>query len=145
MWADLLEAFEKELTMFKVRGIRGAIKVAENSEEAIISSTKKLLSKMIETNDVKPEDIASVFFTATSDLNAEFPAYATRGMGYDLVPLLCAREIEVPKGMSRLIRILIHVNTEKSQKNIRHQYLGETSKLRPELIGGNDDDRSDEI
>ncbi len=136
MWEDLLEKLEKEWTMSKVRGIRGAIKVAENSKEAILSSTKELFLKMIESNDVKPEDIASVFFTATSDLNAEYPAYATRGLGYDLVPLLCAREIEVPKGMSRLIRILIHVNTEKSQENIKHQYLGETSKLRPELCGG---------
>ncbi len=131
--------------MYKTRGIRGAIRVKENSEEEIISSTKKLLLKMIDANDIKPDDIASIFFTATSDLNAEFPAYATRGLGYDLVPLLCAREMEVPKGMTRLIRILIHVNTDKSQENIKHQYLGETSKLRPELCGGNDDDRSDEI
>lgn len=145
MWADLLERLEKESTMFKVRGIRGAIRVAENSEEAIISATKELFLKMIESNEVKPEDIASVFFTATTDLNAEYPAYATRGLGFDLVPLLCAREMEVPKGMTRLIRILIHVNTEKTQENIKHQYLGETSKLRPELRGGNDDDRSNEI
>lgn len=143
--ADLSVKLAKESTMSEVRGIRGAIRVTENSEKEIISSTKKLLLKMIESNDIKPEDIASIFFTATSDLNAEYPAYATRGMGYDLVPLLCAREIEVPKGMTRLIRILIHVNTEKSQKNIKHQYLGETSKLRPELRGGNDDDRSNEI
>jgi len=136
MWADLLEKLDKEWTMFKVRGIRGAIKVENNSKEAIISATKELLLKMIEANDVKPDDIASIFFTATTDLNAEFPAYATRGMGYDLVPLLCASEIDVPKGMTRLIRILIHVNTEISQENIRHQYLGETSKLRPELCGG---------
>ncbi len=131
--------------MYKVRGIRGAIRVKENSKKEIISSTKELLLKMIETNDIKPDDIASIFFTATPDLNAEFPAYATRGLGYDLVPLLCAREMEVPKGMTRLIRILIHVNTKKSQENIKHQYLGETCKLRPELCGGNDDDRSDEI
>ncbi|HHI03150.1 MAG: chorismate mutase [Candidatus Zixiibacteriota bacterium] len=130
--------------MYKLRGIRGAVRVKENCEKEIISATRKLLLKMTELNDIKPDDIASIFFTATSDLDAEFPAYATRGLGYDLVPLLCAREMEVPKGMSRLIRILIHVNTDKSQENIRHQYLGETSKLRPELCGGNDDDRSDE-
>jgi len=130
--------------MYKLRGIRGAVRVKENCEKEIISATRKLLLKMTEVNDIKPDDIASIFFTATSDLDAEFPAYATRGLGYDLVPLLCAREMEVPKGMSRLIRILIHVNTDKSQENIRHQYLGETSKLRPELCGGNDDDRSDE-
>jgi len=131
--------------MSKVRGIRGAIRVPENSEEAIISSTRELFLKMMESNDVKTDDIASVFFTATSDLNAEFPAYATRGLGMDLVPLLCAREIEVPKGMTRLIRILIHFNTDKSQHAIKHQYLGETSSLRPELFGGKNDDSSDEI
>ncbi len=145
MWADLLERLEKESTMYKVRGVRGAIQVAENSEEAIIAATKELFVKMIESNDIESEDVASIFFTATTDLNAEFPAYATRGLGFDLVPLLCAREIEVPKGMRKLIRILIHLNTEKSQKNIKHQYLGETAKLRPELRGGNDDDRSNEI
>ncbi len=136
MWADLLDRLEKEWTMSKVRGIRGAIRVPENSEEAIISSTKELFLKMIEENDIKTDDIASIFFTATTDLDAEFPAYATRGLGYDKVPLLCAREIDVPKGMKSLIRILIHVNTEISQENIKHQYLGETSKLRPELCGG---------
>ncbi|MCP4704382.1 MAG: chorismate mutase [candidate division Zixibacteria bacterium] len=91
--------------MSKVRGIRGAIRVAENSEEAIISSTKELFLKMIEENDIKTDDIASIFFTATTDLDAEFPAYATRGLGYDKVPRLCAREIDVPKGRKRLIRI----------------------------------------
>ncbi len=130
--------------MSKVRGIRGAVRAKENSEEEIISSTRKLILKMIDANDIEPDDIASIFFTATSDLNAEYPAYAMRGLGYDYVPLLCSKELEVPKGMTRIIRVLMQINTEKFQENIRHQYLGETGKLRPELCGGSDDDRSDE-
>jgi len=100
---------------------------------------------MIEANNIKADDIASIFFTATSDLTAEYPAYAMRGMGYDFVPLLCSKELEVPKGMTKLIRVLMQINTEKSQDKIKHQYLGETSILRPELCGGEYDDRSDEI
>lgn len=131
--------------MTKVRGIRGAIRVKENSKAEILNSTKELLLKMIQANNIDTDDIASIFFTATSDLNADFPAYATRGLGFDFVPLLCAREIEVPDGMTQLIRILIHVNTELSQEKIKHQYLGETAKLRPDLSGGRDDDRGNEI
>ena len=129
--------------MFKVRGIRGAIDLKENSPECILDSTTELLSKMLSENQVDIDEIASVFFTATDDLDAEFPAYAARQMGLSKVPLLCAREMDVPSGMKSLIRILIHFNTEKTQDQIKHQYLGETSHLRPDLNdrGKNDDRR----
>jgi chorismate mutase len=122
--------------MSKVRGIRGAIRIEENTKECIHRSTKELLAKMIKENDIDKDDIASVFFTATSDVNADFPAYATRELDWQMVPLLCAAEINVPHGMTRLIRILIHINTEKKQNQINHIYLGETQKLRPDLCGG---------
>ena len=128
-----------------VRGIRGAIRVDENTADCILRSTRELLLSMTEANNVVPEDIASVFFTTTADLNAEFPAYATRDLGWKMVPLLCASELCVPEGMTRLIRILMHVNTNQSQAQIKHRYLGETSSLRPDLCeGGNDDDSRDE-
>jgi len=130
--------------MAKVRGIRGAIRIKENTKECIHTSTKLLLLKMIEKNDIVKDDIASVFFTTTADINADFPAYATRELDWQMVPLLCAVEINVPHGMTRLLRILIHVNTEKNQDQIIHVYLGETQKLRPDLCGGKiDDDRNE--
>ncbi len=117
-----------------VRGIRGAIPVESNTAKDIGDATKELLQALIEANEVKSEDIASVFFTVTPDLNADFPATAARELGLSLVPLLCAREIDVPNGMPRLIRVLLHVNTKKTQGQIRHQYLGEAAELRPDLM-----------
>ncbi|UCD16197.1 MAG: chorismate mutase [Candidatus Zixiibacteriota bacterium] len=127
--------------MSEVRGIRGAIRVNENTRGSMLSATTELLRKMLLENKISPDDIASIFFTATDDLNAEYPAYAAREMGLSSVPLLCAREMNVPGSMKRLIRILIHVNTNRSKDEIKHQYLGETSRLRPDIsTGGNNDD-----
>lgn len=117
----------------KVRGIRGAITAKNNTAEDICASTTTLLLQMIAENGVNIEEIASVFFTTTPDLNADFPASAARELGWKLVPLLCAREIDVPNSMPKLIRILIHVNTEKTQAEIKHQYMGEAAGLRPDL------------
>lgn len=130
--------------MSSVRGIRGAIRVKENTKEAILSTTKELLLKIVQENDVNLEDIVSIFLTTTVDLNAEFPAYAAREMGWSRVPVLCAQEMEVTNSMTQVIRILMHTNTSKSQEEIKHQYLGETKNLRPDLSGGKDDDSSDE-
>ncbi len=130
--------------MTNLRGIRGAVRVRSNEKKEILASTKKLLLRMVEENDVRTQDIASILLTATVDLDAEFPAYAFRDMGWDKVPVLCAQEMEVPQSMTRVIRVLLHVNTSKSQNQIRHQYMGETKSLRPDLCGGNDDDSCDE-
>lgn len=116
-----------------VRGIRGAITVEKNTPEAIVEATTRLLKAIVAANELRTEDIASIFFTTTPDLNADFPASAAREMGWSLVPLLCAREIDVPTSMPMLIRVLLHVNTTKSQQEIKHQYLGEAANLRPDL------------
>lgn len=116
-----------------VRGIRGAITAEDNTAEAISKATKELLQALIKVNEINTEDIASIFLTTTPDLNADFPATAARELGWNLVPLLCAREIDVPNGMKQLIRVLMHVNTSKSQAEIRHQYLGNAATLRPDL------------
>jgi len=117
-----------------LRGIRGAIQADANREKEIHAATQRLLSALLERNNVERQDIASVFLTCTVDLNAAFPAYAVREMGgWDQVPLLCAQEMEVPSGMPRVIRILLHVNTDKPQSEIRHVYLGATARLRPDL------------
>lgn len=117
-----------------IRGIRGAISVEENTEAAILNATRELLEKIIDVNHFHPEDIASVIATVTDDLNATFPAKAIRSIaGWDLVPLMCAREIPVPGSVAKCIRVLIHVNTELSQKDIKHVFLGHAASLRPDL------------
>lgn len=117
-----------------VRGIRGAITVEKNEEADILQATSELLNEIIAQNEVKPEDICSVFITVTHDLNATFPARAIRNMpGWELVPLMCSLEIDVPSGLSRCIRLMVQVNTPKKQDEIIHVYLNEAEKLRPDL------------
>ena len=113
-----------------IRGIRGAITANKNTADEILNATTILLKKMVQANKIKTEDIASTFFSTTTDLNAEFPAKAARRMGWEGVPLLCAQEIEVPKSMSKCIRILIHLNTDKKQSEIKHIYLRKAINLR---------------
>lgn len=116
-----------------VRGIRGAISVENNTSRELIEATKELLVTLVKENDLNTEDIASLFFTVTPDLNADFPASAARELGWTSVPLLCAREIDVPNGPARLVRVLAHANTTKGQLEIRHVYLKDAANLRPDL------------
>jgi len=123
------------------RGIRGAITVSANNKESILAATEELLKEMAQANSVKVDDIAAIFFTTTSDLNAEFPASATRELGWPSnLALLCGHEMNVPNDLPRCLRILMLVNTEKGPDEITHVYLGEAKKLKnkPSLsIGGN--------
>ncbi|MBI2898821.1 MAG: chorismate mutase [Planctomycetes bacterium] len=116
-----------------VRGIRGAVDVGANSAEEIRDRTQDLLRAMVGANGVGADDVAAAFFTMTPDLDADFPAHAARRMGWDRVPLMCATEIAVPGAMGRVIRVLLLVNTRAPASRIRHQYLGGTSCLRPDL------------
>jgi chorismate mutase len=111
------------------------VPVTENSREAIFEATSRLLREIIDGNEINPEDIASMFLTTTPDLNADFPAYAVRGSGLGQVPVLCASEINVPGAMGMLVRILLHVNTDLKQSEIKHIYLDEAARLRPDLAG----------
>jgi len=126
-----------------VRGIRGAITVEENSPEAIIAATDELLRAMIDMNAIDPEEVASAFFTTTVDLNAAFPAYAARRLGWLAVPLMCSHEMAVPGDLPRCIRILLHLNTDKPQSAMRDVYLRDAMALRRDLIErfGQSDDR----
>ncbi|RPF49923.1 chorismate mutase [Thermodesulfitimonas autotrophica] len=121
----------------RVRGIRGAITVERNTREEIIAATKELLLALVRENGIEIEDIASIFFTLTPDLNAEFPALAARELGWQYVPLLCAQEIDVPGAMGKVLRVLMHVNTEKSQRELKHLYLKGAATLRLDLSSGN--------
>ena len=116
-----------------VRGIRGATTVTTNSKEEIVEATKELLATMIDTNDIVPDDVASAFFTTTTDLNAEFPAVGARQMGWTNVPLLCGHEMYVPGSLPLCVRILLHVNTEKGAHDVNHVYIRGARALRPDL------------
>ena len=111
-------------------GVRGAITVSANDSKSIIAATKELLEEMVRANGIETEGIAAIFFTTTPDLNAEFPAAATRELGWtQQVALLCGHEMNVPDGLPRCVRILMLVNTEKKPEEIAHVYLGEAKKL----------------
>jgi len=115
------------------RGIRGAITVKKNEKDAIVFATEMLLEKMISVNKVKVEDIASVIFSVTADLTKEFPAIAAREMGWLYTPLMCTNEIAVEGSLKKCIRVMMLVNSEKPQAQIKHIYLDEAKKLRPDL------------
>lgn len=114
------------------RGIRGATTCNENSEEAILAATRELLFTMIQANGIAPEEVASAHFTTTVDLNATYPALAARQLGWYDVALLCGHEMDVPGGLQRCIRILIHWNTTKQPEEIDHVYLHGAKGLRPD-------------
>lgn len=116
----------------RCRGIRGATTVDANTREAILQASTELLSQMVLANDVQPEDVASVFFTTTRDLNADFPALAARQMGWNDVALLCGHEMDVPGSLAMCLRILLHVNTEKRPEEMVHVYLRGARVLRPD-------------
>lgn len=117
-----------------LRGIRGAISIKENKKEEIEDKMEQLLNQIIEENQLKPDDIASIFISVTDDINAGFPAAALRRFkGFTYVPVMCMREIAVPGSLPLIIRTMLHVNTHKNQEEIIHVYLGEATKLRPDL------------
>jgi chorismate mutase len=113
-----------------VRGIRGATTADENTSEAILDATSDLLRHMVEANGTQIEDIAAIYFTVTQDLDAEFPPLAARRMGWTDLALLCATEIPVPGSQDRCVRVLMLVNSEKSQDDVRFVYLKDAANLR---------------
>ena len=118
--------------MTACRGIRGATTVERNSAEGILDATRELLAALIEANGIEVEDVASVIFTTTTDLDAVFPAAAARDYGWDQVALICSHEMGVPGALDHVIRILIHWNTTRAADEVRHVYLHRAVELRPE-------------
>lgn len=117
-----------------VRGIRGAISVAEDRASAILDCTRSLLEAIQQVNPgLRTEDIASVWFTATPDLAAVAPARAARDLGWTHVPLMCTAEMPVAGSLPRIVRVLIHWNTDLPQTAVHHVYLGTAVALRPDL------------
>lgn len=114
-----------------VRGIRGATTVERNDRDEILAATTELLKLIVQLNGLRPEDVAYVWFTVTPDLDAEFPAFAARELGWTEVPLMCSREIPVPGALARCIRVLVSWNTAKAQREVRHVFLHGAKELRP--------------
>lgn len=114
------------------RGIRGATTVEANTREAILEATRELLVLMIKHNGILPDDVASVIFTTTMDLNAEYPAVAARQLGWHDAALMCAHEMAVPHGLKMCLRILIMWNTSQTAQEIHHVYINGAKHLRPD-------------
>ncbi|HTR02205.1 MAG TPA: chorismate mutase [Thermoanaerobaculia bacterium] len=126
------------------RGVRGATTADRNEPAHVAERSLELLRTLIALNGLAAEDVASATFTATEDLDAEFPAMAVRALdGWDGVPLLCAREIPVPGSLGRCIRVLLHWNTDRPQRDVRHAFLRGARELRPAWavrVSGDEDD-----
>jgi len=116
-----------------VRAIRGATTVENNCYDEIINETKELLVKIVEENAIDKEDIISIIFSVTKDLDAAFPAVAARELGWTSIALMCTNEIDVPGSLKKCIRVLMHINTEKRNEDLRHIYLKGAKVLRPDL------------
>jgi chorismate mutase len=112
--------------------LRGAISVERNDAEEVREATAELMREIMQRNSLSPADVVSCLFTATQDLDAEFPAAAARALGFEEVPLLCAQEMAVPHGMPRVIRVMIHYYADEAH-SARHVYLRDAVALRSDL------------
>ncbi len=118
--------------MMVCRGVRGAITVNNNDAEEILSATRELLQAIVSANDMHVDDIASVYFTTTTDLTATYPALAARQLGWVDAALMCSHEMDVPGSLPRCIRVMIHWNTTRTPKEIAHIYMRDARSLRPD-------------
>jgi len=118
--------------ILRCRGVRGATTAGSNDKEEILAATRELLFVMIKANHIQEDDVASVYFTVTHDLNATYPAYAARQLGWSKACLLCGLEIPVPNGLEKCVRVMLHWNTAKPHDEIVHVYLRQARQLRPD-------------
>ena len=119
-----------------MRALRGATTVDRDDAGEIGAATRELLEAIVERNALDDGDIVSAFFTVTPDLTSDFPARAARELGWSDVPLLCTVEIPVAHALTRCIRVLLHVETDRPRADMRHVYLRGARALRPDLLGG---------
>lgn len=118
----------------QTRGIRGATTVTSNNKEEIALATIELFDEMITANNVNKDDISHIIFTMTEDLNAIFPAKAIREKyAYNDIAMMCYHELNVENSLQKCIRILLVVNTEKSQSEIKFIYKNNARTLRPDI------------
>lgn len=119
--------------MSRVRGLRGATSVEQDTEEEVVEATVELVRTMLARNELETDDLVTIIFTATPDLTSQFPAYAARSIGISEIPLLCATEMNVKGAPPLIIRVLMHIYTDKSYKDLRHVYLKRARGLRTDL------------
>ncbi|MBF0198234.1 MAG: chorismate mutase [Planctomycetes bacterium] len=117
-----------------LRGVRGAITVSADTKDEILDATEELLKAMAENNNIDVDDVASIFFSLSPDLHSAFPAAAARRINWTSVALFCQQELEISGAMEKCIRVLIHWNTDKAPAEIKHIYLRDATRLRPDLI-----------
>jgi len=116
-----------------IRAIRGATQVDANDRMAILEGTAELVTEVMGRNRLSTDDVISVIFSATADLNAEFPALAARTIGFQDVPLLCCSEIGVPGSMQRVVRLMMYVESALKRTEIQHVYLRGAAALRLDI------------
>lgn len=116
-----------------VRAIRGATQLDSDNREHMLERVAEMVRDIMSCNELDVEDFISIIFTATSDLVSEFPAYAARILGFDDVPLVCARELEIEGSMPRVVRMMAHVDTQLARADITHVYLHGAANLRRDL------------
>ncbi len=117
----------------RVRAIRGATQLEEDTREHMLERVAEMVTDVMKTNELTVDDFISIIFTATSDLQSEFPAYAARVLGFDDVPLICARELEIENSMPRVVRMMAHVETHLPRSEVTHVYLHGAAGLRRDL------------
>jgi chorismate mutase len=117
----------------RVRAIRGATQLDVDTREHMLERVAEMVTGVMDANDLSVDDFISIIFTATSDLNSEFPAYAARRLGFDDVPLICARELEIEGSMPRVVRMMAHVDSYLSRAEVTHVYLHGAAHLRRDL------------
>lgn len=116
-----------------VRAVRGATQLTSDTREEMLERVAEMVTEVMSANDLDVDDFISVIFTATSDLVAEFPAYAARRLGFGEIPLLCARELEIAGSMPRVVRMMAHVETDRARSELTHVYLHGAAALRSDL------------
>ncbi|NMP22451.1 chorismate mutase [Sulfobacillus harzensis] len=116
-----------------IRGIRGATTVDQDDADEILTRTGELLKEMARVNRLDPENMASICFTLSPDLRATFPAEAARRIGWQYVPVICMRELDVPHGLKKAVRVLMHAETPLGQREVQHVYLRGAVVLREDL------------
>jgi len=117
----------------RVRAVRGATQLEHDSRDHMLERVAEMVTGVLQANGLSVDDFISIVFTATSDLSSEFPAYAARQLGFDDVPLICARELEIEGSMPRVVRMLAHVETHLSRAEVTHVYLHGAAHLRRDL------------
>ncbi len=129
---NVQNASDRESRPMMCRGVRGATTVTSNDKDEILEATRELLTMLCRVNQIEIDDVASIYLTTTDDLDATYPAFAARQLGWFNTALLCGHEMAVPDGLPLCIRVLVHWNTTKTPQEIGHVYLRDAKSLRPD-------------